>query len=96
MTEGESAVPNVPLGEFSTGGCVDEREAILLLGVLEDVRKDRLLDDWNGGPRRLVDGGGGHGKTQWYSEHRVTMSAIGVMRPANNRGYGCSAGKSSR
>ena len=56
-------VPDVPLGGFSTGGCVDEREAVLFLDVLEDVREDRLQDYWNGGPGRLVDGGRSHDET---------------------------------
>lgn len=87
MTEGEGAFPDIPLSESSAGGCVDERETILFLGVFEDVGEDRLLDDWNGGPRRLVDGEGGHdGEMEGYSERPLTMLAIGVMYMS---GAGC-------
>ena len=79
MTEGEGAVPDLPFGKFSTRGCVDENGEILSLGILEGVREDRLPDDWNGGPRRLVDGGGGHGETRQCRERRLAMPAIVII-----------------
>ena len=79
IAEGESAVPDVPLGEFSTRGRVDERKAILFLDVLEDAREDRFPDDWDGGPRRLVDGSGGHDEAQQYSERQSAMTAIAII-----------------
>jgi len=79
MSEGEGAFPDILLSESSTGGCVDEREMTLYLRVFEDVREGRLLDEWDGGPRRPVDGEGGHDDgNRRYSERSLAMSAIGV------------------
>ena len=79
MTEGEGTVPDVPFGKIPTRGCVDESEAVLFLCVLEYVREDRLPDDWNGGPRRLVDGRGGHDETRQRSERRLAVPAIVII-----------------
>ena len=71
-------VPDIPVGDCSTGSCMDERDAISFLCVFEDVGEDRFSRDRKRRPRGRVDSGG-HDESQQWGERKAAVLALGVV-----------------